>query len=161
MVAARAALADDFAANCIFLGSEFQGGKGGTKELVFCSRMPRESLITNAELDVLKAKRSVICRDSVFTWTQEKEKGNDNHIRNGDVGGIGGGIGQLKDVLEDGERNWLDAIWRRVSFRVAVVLAVPINATILGFWCSCYSAKEALVLVNIQWWGWKLVFTGR
>jgi hypothetical protein len=52
MVAARAALADDFATNCIFLGGEFQGGEGGTKELAFCSRMPRESLITNAELDV-------------------------------------------------------------------------------------------------------------
>jgi hypothetical protein len=93
MVAAGAALADDFATNCIFLGGEFQGGEGGTKELVFCSRMPRESLVTNSELDILKAKGGVICRDSIFAWTQEKEKGNDDHVSNGDGGRIRGGIG--------------------------------------------------------------------
>jgi hypothetical protein len=31
-------------------------------------------------------------------------------------------------------------------------MALPIDAAVLNFWCSCYSAKEALILVIIQWW---------
>jgi hypothetical protein len=40
-------------------------------------------------------------------------------------------------------------------------MALPIDAMVLHFWCSAFSAKEALILVIVQWWGWKLIFTGR
>ena len=111
--------------NTIFLVGEREGAEGGREDGGIGGTEEVEAMATGAEGDVAQVEGSHFGRGCcVFSQTKEEEEGEADHVGNGGVGGGRGGGSNGHDVTEDGDRDRLDTVGRRVLLRVAGELAL-------------------------------------
>jgi hypothetical protein len=107
---ARAAHANDLAADAAFLGIELQSDKVGIEEVGIRSGGHVKRGASEAEGDVSEAKGNGVCgADGVFARSHEKEKTKGGHIADGVVANGGRGKGNSEGLCdEDGARpGWV------------------------------------------------------
>jgi hypothetical protein len=117
--------ANNFAADTIFLSREREGAEGGCCDVRVRGRSQIEPLSADPELDVLDPKwcRVRFCA-RVFSWTEEEEEREGNHVGDCHGGDCRGCERDKKDVPDYRDRNGFYSMGWGVGFGVRLQLSL-------------------------------------
>ena len=121
---AGAGKANDLAPDAVFLGGKGEAAKGGGKKFGVGGSGEIKAGEANKELDIRQLKGSGVGgRGSAFAGAQEEEKGQGDHVSDGQVAGKGTRKGREKNVVDHGDGDGLDAVRGRILLLVETDLA--------------------------------------
>lgn len=111
---------DNLAANAILLSCKGQSSKGYTRKVGNRDRCGIVSLCPDPQLNILEVEWSCVGGSAgAFSRTQEIEKGKSNHVSDGLIAFVLGGVGNSQNMTQDLDGNRFDTIWRRIFFLVS------------------------------------------
>jgi hypothetical protein len=125
---ARPRVADNFATDTIFLGSERESDEGDTVEVSELTSERIKTSVADEELDIAEAKRVAFTRAAIFARAKEPKERHVAQVGHSKADVVAVEGGQLANIVENGKRKRFDA--RRWGVFLGITAKLTVKAEV-------------------------------